>query len=121
MTINYCPNHTKYSINEVIFAQDKLVDDFVKECLVSQTEAFVDTIFDEIPQQNITREQIQSHFLPVKESTKSFVEDLMKDFRTMILKRLEQIEYNPYVLGIRYNASGEVEDVEVSLNFDVRA
>lgn len=117
MTVVFTGSDRKFTANEVLWAKRELIDEIVKAALISQTEAFIDMIVD--GQADLSRPAIQETLRGVKDSAGEFLNDLVGDLKFEIERRVEAANYGACVTGIKYDLSGDVNDIEinVSVNF----
>ena len=113
MSVIATQTEQRFKASEVLWAKRELIDAIVREALINQTEAFVDTIVD--GQEDLTRAGIQETLRGVKESTGEFLNDLIGDLKFEIERRLNAAQYGAAVTGIKYDLAGEVSDIEVDV------
>ena len=116
MTVICKQDEQRYTANEVIWARQELINDIVRDALISQTEAYIDMIIDNEKPQDITRDRANEILRGVKASTAEFLEDVFNDLKYEVLRRLEAANYGAAVTGIKYDLAGDVTDIEIDVS-----
>ena len=113
MSVITTQTEQRFKASEFLWAKRELVDAIVREALVGQTEAFVDMIVD--GQEDLSRAGVQDTLRGVKESAQEFLNDMIADFESAIMQRLNEARYGAAVTGIKYDLAGTVTDIEVDV------
>ncbi len=113
MSVIYKAGEKTFKAHEVLWAKRELIDAIVESALISQTEAFIDMIVD--GQEDMSRSGIQETLKGVKESTGSFLDDLIGDLQFEVQRRLAAAQYGAAVTGIKFDLAGDVKDIEVDV------
>lgn len=104
----------RFTASEVLWAKSVLVEALVREALIGQTDAFIEMIKDNEPQ-DITRGGINEILRGVPESAQDFLNDMIGDIGREVERKIKAAQYGAAVTAIKYDLAGDIADIDVDV------
>jgi hypothetical protein len=116
MSVSYTGVSQNLTASQVLFYGENAIKALAQAAMVNMAEANVEMLTD-CPNEYPTKADVERVFQGLNEQATDFLNDVFEDFKERLLKELATKKYTARVSAMRYNDLGELDDIDVKVDF----